>query len=155
MTDCDGDTKDLLPALAAGRLEPGDRARVGAHARSCEDCAAELATLRLLVESRPELPRPLADRIAGEVAKGLARPTPDRRRLPRWALAAAAGVVLALGTPSLLQRMGSDGTDVGAELDDEVFPTAWLSEAPLIAGAPLLDGLSDEALARLLEEMEG
>ena len=155
MNPCDGATKDLLPDLAAGRLEPGDHARVEAHALTCADCAAELDTLRLLVESRPELSTPLADRIAGEVERGLARPAPGRRRVSRWALAAAAGIVLALGTPTLLERMGSGPTDFLSALDDEVLPAGWLSEASLIAGAPVLDDLSDEALARLLEEMEG
>jgi hypothetical protein len=74
--------------------------------------------------------------------------------VPAWALAAAAVAVLALGTPSLMERLNQPGSGLPGMEDLEATTPVWLAERSLVAGAPVLESLTDEQLARLLEEME-
>jgi hypothetical protein len=46
------------------------------------------------------------------------------------------------------------GDEVAAEVQ-QLLPTAYVSDDPVVAGAPVFDGLSDDALLALLEEMGG
>lgn len=83
---------------------------------------------------------------------------PRRRRgIPAWALSAAALLVLAVGTPLMVGRM-DDSTPVAPTEEfaavDDAMPSMWASDDGLIAGQPAFDGLSDEALLALLEELE-
>ena len=50
------ETRDLIPWLISGRLEPDEQARIEAHLASCEDCARELAAERELAGAVAELP---------------------------------------------------------------------------------------------------
>lgn len=172
MNDCDSTWKERLADVASGRANAAERARVEEHVRDCADCADESALLTGLAAHRPRLSADLAARIGAGVREGLradasqARPPAGARRgwgawlsgrrVPAWALAAAAVVVLALGTPSMVQRMRTPEIyveEAQMELDSE--STLWVSDDPLVAGAPVLDGLSDEQLSQLLEEMGG
>jgi len=160
MSECVGDWKDLLPEVASGRAPADVEARVLAHARGCADCAAELDLLRGLARGRPELPGAVAARIAEGVRQGLARERDlarERRRRPagagRWAVAAAAVAVLAMGAPWVLVRTASSPPSDLLPPGEPV--TVWLTDEPLVAGGPMLDGLSDDELRRLLEEMDG
>lgn len=50
------ETRDLLPWLISGRLDPDEQARVEAHLATCEDCTRELSTERALGGAVAELP---------------------------------------------------------------------------------------------------
>jgi hypothetical protein len=165
MNECEGRFRDALVDVAGARVSAELEARVLAHVETCADCSAELRTLRLLRAGRPELPSALAARIDQGVRSGLARAgagqgaRPGRRagawaRVPAWALAAAAVAVLALGTPSLMERLNQPGSGLPGMEDLEATTPVWLAERSLVAGAPVLESLTDEQLARLLEEME-
>lgn len=156
MSGCDAELKDVLAEVAAGRADRDVEARVRGHAAECDDCAEELRLLGALARGRPELPAELAARIDRGVREGLRGPGARRRWIPSWGLAAAAVAVLALGTPSLVERIERGDAPVGGEggSDDEVAGV-WVSEEPLVAGAPVLDGLTDEQLSALLEDLGG
>jgi anti-sigma factor RsiW len=55
-TDPHRETRDLMPWLISGRLEPDERARVEAHLASCDECSRELAAERELAGAVAELP---------------------------------------------------------------------------------------------------
>jgi anti-sigma factor RsiW len=50
------ETRDLMPWLITGRLEPEEQARVEAHLATCEDCSREIACERELARDVAELP---------------------------------------------------------------------------------------------------
>lgn len=157
---------DRLPDLAAGRIGESDAAALHAHLGGCADCAEAWSVVSLLAEAGPApVPPGLEARLQAAVrADGVgsaAGAAGGRRGIPHWRLAAAAGIVLALATPVLMDRMGTgngvlpDDLEV-AEALTESLPSPWLGEDEgIVAGAPVLDGLSDEALEQLLEEMGG
>lgn len=173
--------RDRMPELAREDLEPQDAALLRSHVEECRACADEWQIVRLVSAApRVRAPDGLEERVRRAAAEALRerRTGPGsrgaaaggvapvrRRRVPTWGLAAAAGVVLALGTPLLVQRMQSPlpgGADTRETVGDEVaaevqqlLPTAYVSDDPVVAGAPVFDGLSDDALLALLEEMGG
>jgi anti-sigma factor RsiW len=158
MTECTADVKDGLGDVASGRADPALDERVAAHVAGCPECEDELEVLRALVEGRPAMPAALAARIDGGVREGLASEPASRRaggRIPVWALATAAAVVLALGTPSMMERMGLTSAPDAPSQDVDAVADVWISDGPLVAGAPVLDGLTDEQLTALLDEMGG
>ncbi|MBW8743378.1 MAG: zf-HC2 domain-containing protein [Sphingomonas sp.] len=55
-TDPHRETRDLMPWLITGRLEPEEQARVEAHLAACEACSRELAGERALAGEVAELP---------------------------------------------------------------------------------------------------
>ncbi|TVP49475.1 MAG: zf-HC2 domain-containing protein [Gemmatimonadales bacterium] len=144
-------------------------ADLDAHLADCAECTDELAFLELLSASRPSPPAHLAARV---VARALgSRPLasgpagvddPDvvpfraSRRAPQWSrwwanpAAAAAVLVLAVGM-GLVARGGTPGQDGGTVLAafDAQSAELW-AEDWLVAGAPYLDGVSDETLALLV-----
>ena len=145
------EVREVLPLLALEALTGSDRTSVEEHVRSCEACAAELALARDLVGSRPVAPRGLADRII--VALESDRVVPITRPRAWWGLSAAAVAALALGI-GVTSGPGAvvvEAPDFASELEEGDL---WLSEDGLMAGAPALDELSDEALEQLLSELE-
>ncbi len=84
-----------------------------------------------------------------------------RRRMPPWQLAAAAGLVLAVATPVLMDRMQERPGPVVDDPTVEVavvdrLPSPWLDDdAAVVGGEPVLDDLTDDDLRLLLEEMGG
>lgn len=173
MARCD-QVQDRLPDFVGGRLD-GSRAatEVETHLAGCAECRAVRDVVAALVAAPPpSVPAGLEARILEAVGgerrrrhpvKPEPRRTPltwrprraPRRTLPRWALAAAA-VVIAVATPQLVERLAPDADNDAqvAALLSEVLPSPWFGEEGMVAGAPLLDDLSDEALAQLLREME-
>jgi hypothetical protein len=165
--------RDLLPELAAGTLASERGRPVREHLSSCADCRAEFEILRnLRAELLQEGPVPpglegrIQARVREELGAALMEGTrPDvldiravrrRRRMPTWALSAAAMLVLALGTGVLWDRFGQDGPLDSLEVaSQDPAPEAWLWDDGMVAGAPVLDGLSDEDLEALLQEFEG
>ncbi len=147
MMDCEG-TRERIPDLAASRLDEASAASVEDHVRACPECAAELELASALFATRPSVPDGLSGRVTAAVRR-------DRRRTgrPWWGLAAAAVAALALGIGVASEQ---PSTDFGApgfayELGEEDL---WIGDDGLIAGAPALDDLSDEALAQLLDELQ-
>lgn len=157
-TACHG-IEEQLPDWIGGRLPDEETARVAAHVGGCAQCAAEARVLRVLFGSRPQAPAGLASRISDALR---ARPEPvtapsvtGLRQFRRaWGLPAAAVLVLAVGT-AVLQR-GQDPVGQGIRLGEiEEGVEVWIADDGMVAGALVLAELSDEALAALLEELDG
>lgn len=184
------EVQERLPELEAGRLDEGVETGIRAHMVGCRECARAHEVVHLLasvpvaatppevevrmrsaareaLEETRRAPRAFEGGGAGAagVRNGGGSGASGRRRwLPSWSLAAAAGVVLALGTPLLVQRMQtslpaeSDSSWVaGSEVEGQVqdlLPSAYVGDDAVVAGAPAFDALSDEMLMALLEEME-
>ncbi len=157
--------RDRLPEWAAGLLPPGEVRELEAHLSTCGACRGEAEVVRMLLDARPEPSSDLAARIAaalpetrmrvevGRVGRRAARRFLPGLR-PAWALPAAAVLVLALGTALFLDREGGDESPPTVAAVD-LLADSWLWEESMVAGAPTLESLSDEELARLLEELEG
>lgn len=149
---------DRLPDWAAGRLAEDEAARVAAHVDGCADCSAQASVLGALFVSRPQAPAGLGERITlAARAQARSMPRGERRpwRRPAWALSAAAVLVLAVGTTLL--RQPSQPTTTASVLGEVVLDESqvWIADDGMVAGAPVLDDLSDEALATLVEELGG
>ena len=155
-----------LPELAHGRGE-SEAQEVFEHLESCENCQAEWEIVSLLVDAGPApVPSDLEARLTAAVRADAEERVDGRsvrrtRSIPTWRLAAAAGIILAVATPVLVDRMADqptgllDEAEVTAALGDRL-PSPWLDdEEGIVAGVPVLDGLSDEALEQLLLEMGG
>jgi len=162
------EVNDLLPELVLGELPLKRRREVQAHLADCAPCADAQGTVRALLDSKPPVPVGLEARVLDAVHRemdieaaddGVLRLEPRRRRsVPSWALGAAALLMLAVGTPVLMNRMAEaptqfDETEI-AMAEGAYAPSVWASDDGLIAGAPALDDLSDEALLALLAELE-
>ncbi len=144
---CDS-VKDLLAPWVREELSAADRRLVEEHVAGCEECRAEASLVRALYAGIPVMPDDLAARVKASITA-----TPLRRRV--WMspqLAAAAIVVLALGTAVLWRQPPGEGNGVLAE---EPLALTWATDDGFIAGVATLDDLSDEALAELLEELGG
>ena len=140
--------RELIPDLIAGRLATGSLLEVEGHLDQCSECRAELELVRSLYVSRREPPTDLPDRI---IAAGRRRVV-DRR--PWWGLTAAAIAALAVGI-GITSEANTRGDDLEVpgyayEVEEGAL---WLSDDGLLAGAPSLDVLSDEALEALLDEL--
>ncbi len=162
------EARERLPDRGRGRLAPREEAALEAHLTACADCASEARLVGVLLASRPAPPPELGTRIrvavsadaAGRQLAKLGGRGPRTRWLgvPRWILAATAALVLALGTGLYWHDVTGGGAgDVGAvALGDAALdpvPDPWIDDDAVVAGAPVLDGLSADALAALLEEM--
>lgn len=167
--------RDMLPDQVAGRLDAERARRVEEAVAGDEELAAEAALLEAVLAARAEPPPGLEARIreavrrdralaveTGDETAGMSVPqraggsSAVRWAVPRWALAAAAVLVLALGTLEVVERRDAAPGDSGLErvaLEDA--PSPWASDDAIVAGAPVFDELSDEALASLLEELGG
>jgi hypothetical protein len=141
---------DRLPDWAAARLPSAEAAEVGAHVATCADCAAQVTALRAVLAARPPVPADLAARI-GAALRAEAEPARRPRHWAQWAGSAAAVLVLAVGTFVLRPENATEPLELGTLTADE---SVWIADDGIVAGAPLLDDLSDDALATLLEEME-
>lgn len=164
-----GEVVDRLPDWSAGRLGAAEAEELAEHLAGCASCAAESALLGSLVATRPVPPPDLAARIlaaarsdAGRAAARAPTPRRDRRWTPAWALSAAAVLALALGTlthrpketapaPPIATTLGEVPVEDGLAVENAV----WISDDGVVAGAPVLNELSDENLVALLEEMGG
>jgi predicted anti-sigma-YlaC factor YlaD len=144
--DC-GTTRETIPDVVASRATVDEVAAVEAHTATCEDCAAEMRLAAALYVGRPQLRMDLSERILATLSV--------RRRStlrPWWGLSAAAVAALALGI-GITSQPASD-IDLADELAVESEEgELWLSDDGVLAGAPVLETLSDDALAQLLEEL--
>lgn len=100
--------QERLLRLVDGRLGPAERAAVEAELRSHPEARAALRELAEQVVMIADLGRTVAAR---QRPTWGARPGSPRVRIPFWGLAAAAGLVLALGASTLWFRVG--GRELG------------------------------------------
>lgn len=139
--------RERIPDFVSDRLAPADAAPVRAHLHECAECREEAALVGLLFASRPAS----RDGLASRIEESLPLPRRSAAR-PWWGVAAAAVAAIALGIGVI-----SDGTPTEEEVPAYVAGAEeivlWPADDGLVAGAPALDGLSDEALITLLEEM--
>jgi hypothetical protein len=142
--------KDLLPEFVRGELGDERRRWVVEHVTVCADCQEEV---ELLQRIRSDTVRVLVG-LACDIKGALAREQASARRSVRWRVpAAAAAVALALGTAVVWERARSL-PEVGP-LGREPFAVVWPSDDADVAGAPILEGLSDDDLMLLFEELGG
>ena len=140
--------RELIPDYAAGRLTDDEIALAGLHFADCNECRDELDLVHLVFSSRAMEPEGLAVKI--NAAAHSRRVTGHRQW---WGAAAAAVALLAIGLNVILDRSGPGDLPL-AESEFEIeSENLWLTDDALIAGAPMLGGLSDEALTQLLEEL--
>jgi hypothetical protein len=141
--------REWVPDYVSGRLARLDDISVRSHLKACDECRAEVELARLIFESRVDVPDGLANRVRDAVRY-------DRTSVSRpwWGITAAAVAALALGIGFSSDRPEQSESAIPGyayELDDE---NLWLSDDGLIAGAPALDALSDEALLQFLDELD-
>jgi hypothetical protein len=128
-----------LPELALGVLTGRDRVVALAHTESCSTCADELEQLAraadAVVRVAPELEPPVGFEVRLFSRMGVSddMPTPIRRRVPSWVLAAAAAVVvlfIGLGAGWALSSppTGHAGVAVGKPTPGAIVTTAVLRE---------------------------
>lgn len=139
--------RDAIPDFAAERLNAVECAAVKAHLDVCEECRAEAELVGLLYSARPQVPADLLQGIEGRVR--FRGPAETR---PWWGIAAAAVAAIALGI-GVSSRSNPVMEDVPAYVADMQGLSPWVSDDGLVAGAPALDDLSEEALQILLDEM--
>ena len=103
--------QDRLSAYLDGELPAPERAAVAAHLAGCSECEEQLAALAGVDEATRQLelqaPEGYFDTFAARV-RGRIEPAPasgrGARRLPVWAWAAAAALLLAVVTPLTLRE---------------------------------------------------
>lgn len=139
--------RELIPDFVGSRLPAEELHAVDTHVTECGTCRAELELAQTVLASRPPVPAGLAERVTRAVLA-------DRRAgsRPWWGLTAAAVAALALGLGMSSERPQTavEVPGFAREVDEEA---GWLSDDGLVAGAPMFDGLSDEALTALLDEL--
>ncbi len=147
-TEC-GAVRESIPDVVAGEASEAVVALVQAHVLECAECAEELELARALHASRATIP---VD-VSGAVLARLRREARVSTR-PWWGVSAAAVAALALGigiTGGPTSDVVPDaGVEAVAEAEEEEL---WLSDDGVLAGAPVFEALSDEALADLLDEL--
>jgi hypothetical protein len=151
-TGCD-EILDLVSLRPTGALSPDAAARLDHHLEGCSACAREAAFAARVYEARPEPPPGLADAVLREAwgRRGRARPAPG------WmstSLAAAAVLVLSLGIGLATRTVGPGEGGLLLSSALETPAPEWGAEEWLVAGAPVLEGISDEALLLLLDEVD-
>ena len=165
MTDCpDGVIRDLLPEYALGLLAMPEARLVEAHVASCAACAEELALLQsaraglALGVSRVDI---AAIAAALPLAPGARTARPMlRRAITRrtWEYAAAAGLVLAVGSGLVWQRATGGPSARVADSSHVRSPSpAALESAGTQDGITFGGGLSDlsvDDLQLLLGQMD-
>jgi anti-sigma factor RsiW len=141
--------RTMIPDDVGGRLDADERANLGRHADACAECGAERDLARLLLASRSHAPAGLAERVSRVV-----RLDREAVRRPWWGLSAAAVAALALGVGVASKPTSADSApDVPGYAYELEEGAIWSSDDGLLAGAPPLDLLSDEALQQLLDEL--
>jgi Putative zinc-finger len=131
---------DRLSAYLDGELAPEELARVESHVGDCPACARRLEELAAVDDAARRLPvvvpRGYFESLPARVRRHLEqRASPRRWRVPVWAWAAAAAVVLAVLTPATLHRpapvpTGPSGTAARDDGAQQSAPVSQTLEAP-------------------------
>ena len=148
LIDC-AEAKDLLPEFVRDELADERRRSIAGHIKVCMDCQQEVELLQRIHNDTLRVPSSLAS----DIKDALAREHRAARWSVRWAVPAAAAVALALGTAVVWERVRAL-PEVGP-LGLEPFAVVWPSDDDDVAGAPTLEGLSDDDLSILFEELGG
>jgi anti-sigma factor RsiW len=142
-----GTVRELIPAFVGSRLSSAEFEVVERHVLDCSECGAELQLVQLVLSGRPSVPPALLGRLLSSV--GTSRQQPARTW---WGVSAAAVAALALGI-----GISSNSAEAPIAVPGFAYEVEegdiWLSDDGLMAGAPLFDGLSDDALLQLLDEI--
>lgn len=142
-----GTVREWLPGYTADQLDESASTQVDAHLAGCDECRSEMDLVRLLRASRAVAPPGLAALITR-------RAISERRVVhrPWWGISAAAVAALALGIGFNGATPGPVGQGVDFAYETEEGEL-WLSDDGLLAGAPAIDALSDDALLELVDEL--
>jgi hypothetical protein len=148
MDDRCGTVREMIPDFATKRLDATGVATLERHCAECAECRAELELVLVLRLGRPAAPVGLSARV-------IAATRADRRPTARpwWGISAAAVAALMLGIGITSQPAGEADVNVPDYAYEVEDGELWVSDDGLLAGAPSLDLLSDEALEQLLEEL--
>ena len=170
MSDCANvEIRELLPEYLHDRLMAPDRMRVDAHLAACEDCSAELMTLRTVRQALSHAP---AVDVAA-IVRALPRPTRRVRQLRRsvshglaWRIAAAVSFI-SLGGISLAVARSFfgpgpvnvvDSAAIGRPVDTArgvpVATVASATQRPAITFAGGVSDLAAEDVETLLGSIE-
>lgn len=163
MTEHNEALRDQLPLLAHGELSAPAAASVRAHVASCAECAAELAVIeraaQMFASATPrvdtaailaKLPAAPGARPVLTVSRG----TPQAFRVPRYALAAAASLVLVatLSLGAIRDSLFGDGTKTPVMVDTGMLVVATAPTA--LVGGHELDDFNADELESLLSELD-
>ena len=140
--------RELIPDFVASRLASEEADQVERHVQTCADCLAELELAQILFASRASVPEALLERILRNSVT--VRAAPARTW---WGVSAAAVAALALGIGITADPAPETPAEVPGFATETEEGEVWLSDDGLLAGAPALDDLSDEALLQLLDEL--
>lgn len=151
MSDClNVEIRELLPEYLSGALSAARRAEVDAHLASCQDCADELAVLRLVREAYAEVPAVNVGAIVAALPRKASRPAVRSWRRNHALQIAAAISFIALGGMSLaVARSFFNGNPTESPVD-----SVLVSETPAISFAGGVGDLGDEDLEALLSALE-
>jgi anti-sigma factor RsiW len=149
--ECAGDLA-LIRDLAAAGPEPApgsiDRIRAALDAERAGAAGTERR-----IDSSPDRPA----EVVPIGTDGAGRPG-SRGREWTWSLRAAAVLVVALGVTQWMSGTGETPADVDVPTEtaslEEDGTTFFGAEDGVIAGGPVLEDLSDDALASVLEDLE-
>jgi anti-sigma factor RsiW len=157
MTDCPNvEIRELLPEYLGGTLSAHRRSEVEAHLASCEDCAEELALLRLVREAYTEVAAPVnVNAIISSLPKPVARPATrpavrSWRRSHAFQIAAAVSFIALGGISLAVARSFFTVSPESVQPDTIVAVSA---ETPISFAGGLSD-LGDEDVEALLTALE-
>tara|TARA_B110000116_G_C16717034_1_gene527321 strand:- start:61 stop:534 length:474 start_codon:yes stop_codon:yes gene_type:complete len=139
--------REWIPDYVSGRPSGLDVASLESHLETCDECKAEVGLARLIFESRIDAPDGLARRVREAV-----RSDHTSGSRPWWSISAAAVAALAIGISS--NNLAQIEISVPGYAYESETGDLWLSDDGLIAGAPAFDGLTNEALLQLLDELD-
>ncbi|MEX0935703.1 MAG: zf-HC2 domain-containing protein [Gemmatimonadota bacterium] len=142
-------TRDRIPLRGLQGLSRSELAELEVHLLRCGDCRAEAELVETLQASSPEPPPSI---LVGVLEARAARNDSHGSDWRRWVIRSAAVLVLALGASVIWSRDG--GTDAVWALALETEPPAWYGSDWVVAGQPIPEGLPDEVLRGLLEEID-
>jgi hypothetical protein len=180
MTDCQNETmRDLLPLLAHDALTGEDATALQTHLASCASCAAELRTITaaaaLFAAATPQvdtaailakLPAPPVARPALRLEPSATKARP-RFRMPRYALAAAASLMLMVtlsltvlrpiffGVAPSVDLVTVENGAVDSSVNSAGQPAAPVSVEPVASlGGTEFKDLGVDELTQLLSELD-
>jgi anti-sigma factor RsiW len=143
-------SKDLLPAYLAGELSGDESEAVRSHLAACEDCRVEADLIERIRRTTPQPRAALGASVRDGIRSGSGGRAGGISR--HWWIAAAATVVLSLGTGLVWQQMQGDPLPI--MIAEQVDNDFWPGDETLLAGGLDWDDLSDEELTVLLEDWD-
>jgi hypothetical protein len=146
-----GTVRELIPDFVGNRLSEVGLQTVERHVVDCRQCAAELELAQMIFAGRPRVPEGLLERLVTSVRTARAPHVEPSRGW--WSVAAAAVAALALGIGLSSHASVGAPADVPGYAYEVDEGEIWVSDDGLLAGAPLFDDLSDDALLQLLDEL--